>query len=283
MDCTAKVGMLRMCYSDTTDSATLNLTAAAGFTGNTLTVTKDTGELISCGYKGAATINQDTGTVIVHRTDANPVGEVRIVRSSGNPASYYNLSGGTLNADIIRGGFTGTNYGLNDTGGTIITRNIYRLGYYDGAVMNWTQGGSTLSPGGSIGNTDIGQSGYETKWITIASSKVQIELESAASFDTIHGSSNADLTLGILDVVALGIYEPTVNSFFDVIKLDLKTGKSGTGTFDAITDNLPGYFTAAWVDGAGTSDVLRITYVPEPATIALLGLGGLIAVRRRKK
>ena len=148
MDCSATIGMLRMCYAATTNAATLNLTAAAGFTGNTLTISKDTGELMSVGYLGAANVNQDTGTVVVHRTDANPVGEVRIVRNSSNPASYYNLSGGTLQADIIRGGFTGSNYGLNDDGGTIVTRNIYRLGEYDGTVMNWTQGGSTLSPGG---------------------------------------------------------------------------------------------------------------------------------------
>jgi hypothetical protein len=44
-----------------------------------------------------------------------------------------------------------------------------------------------------------------------------------------------------------------------------------TGTFGLDSDNL------------GTNDVLEITVIPEPATIALLGLGSLFMLRRRKK
>jgi hypothetical protein len=281
MDCDASVGLLRMCYAATTDVATLNLTASAGFTGKTLTVTKSSNDLFVVGYKGAATVNQDTGRVNV--TNGSGAGAIRIKYTSTNPASFYNLSGGVMDTENLRGSdVTVTNLGLNDTGGTINLRtSIFRLGTYDGTVMHWTQGGSTLCPGGSIGNSNIGTASYETEWTTSAASKVQLELASDASYDTIHSSGNANLTLGILDIVAS--YTPLQDSFFDIIKLDLKTGKAGTGTFGSITDNLPGYFTAAWVNGAGTSDVLRVTYVPEPATVALLGLGSLIAVRRRKK
>jgi hypothetical protein len=282
MDCDASVGMLHMADSGTpsTNVATLNMTAAAGFTGKTLTVSKASANLFIVGYAGKGIVNQDTGTVKVFAPTGG-LGAINIQYAATTPASFYNLSGGVLDTEVLRGGFTNTNLGLNDTGGTIIDRtNIYRLGSYVGSVMELTQGGSTLSPGGSaIGNTNIGASGYETKWITSASSKLQVDL-ALASYDTFHGSGNADLTLGTLDIMAG--YTPAVNSFFDIIKLDLKAGKTGTGTFGSITDNLPGYFTAAWVNSGTTPDTLRITYIPEPATIALLGLG-LLAMRRNKK
>jgi hypothetical protein len=285
MDCDATVGLLRMCYAATTDVATLNLTTSAGFSGKTLTVTKASNDLFVVGYKGAATVNQDTGTVKVARNDGGLTGALRIKYTSTNPASSYNLSGGVMDTENLRGSdISATNLGLNDTGGTINLRtSIFRLGTYDGTVMHWTQGGSTLCPGGSVGNVSVGTAAYETEWTTSLASKVRLELASDASYDTIHSSGNANLTLGILDIVAS--YTPLQDSFFDVIKLDLKAGKAGTGTFGSITDNLPGSFTAQWLDltADGFKETLRVTYVPEPATIALLGLGSLIAVRRRKK
>jgi len=280
------VNLLRMCVAAPADVATLNMTAA-GYdggtsTGKTLTVTGTSANLFVVGYAGAATVNQDTGTVKVDQSSGT-LGAINIRYAQANPASFYNLSGGVIDTEVLRGGYTQTNLGLNDTGGTIIARDsIYRLGTYT-TVMTWTQGGSTLSPGGSVGTTKVGQSGYETRWTTSASSKLLVELVSGASYDTFLGSGNADLTLGTMNIVAS--YTPSVGSFFDIIKLNLKTGKAGIGSFGSITDDLPGYFTTQWLDLDATPDgkneTLRFTYVPEPATIALLGLG-LIAIRRKK-
>jgi hypothetical protein len=196
----------------------------------------------------------------------------------------YNLSGGTMNTGVIRKNHQSTSVGvgLNDTGGTITIRNnMYRTGSWDGTRVTWTQGASTLEVGGSIGVVNIGVSNYEQRHTTTDGSIIRIELASDASYDYGRASDNANFTDGTLNIVALGSYVPAYNTTFDIWKTDLKAGKSGTGTFDQITDNLAGYFTAAWVNGVGASDTLRITYVPEPATICLLGLG-LLAIRRRR-
>ena len=289
VDCDVAVGMIRMCYSSTSDVATLNLTAAAGFTGHTLTVYKATTEVFSVGYLGAATVNQDTGTVHVY--NGSSTGEIRVTRSATNPTSVYNLSGGIMIFDVLRKGFTGTASppGLNDTGGTLIPVTLYRMGTYDGSVHTWTQGASLLAVGGldTVGVYSDGNASYEQKHVTSGggTSVIELDLVSDSSYDVGHGSGNADFTKGELRIKAQGTYVPAVSSFFDVWKLDLKAGKAGTGTFDAITDNLPGYFTAEWkdLDSDTKTETLRLTYLPEPATLTLLLMGGSAVLMRRRR
>jgi hypothetical protein len=82
-----------------------------------------------------------------------------------------------------------------------------------------------------------------------------------------------------LTIDLLGGYTP-IDSFFDVWTFFNKD-KAGSGAFAS----LPSGWTATWVDTNGdinlSTDTLRL-YIPEPATIALLGLG-LLAIRRNKK
>jgi len=77
---------------------------------------------------------------------------------------------------------------------------------------------------------------------------------------------------------------PSVNDYWDVwtiLALDVAL-YDGSGVFDTINSNI-GTIVASWVDVGTGNDTLRLTYIPEPATMLLLGLGSLIAVRRRKK
>jgi hypothetical protein len=69
---------------------------------------------------------------------------------------------------------------------------------------------------------------------------------------------------------------------------DIAGNPTGPGTYiDEIEWTLVGGATGSWVSLVGTTDFLIFVmgptlYVPEPVTIALLGLGGLLALRRRR-
>jgi hypothetical protein len=259
-----------------------------------LTVIGTAQEVLAVGKVGKGVVNQSAGVVRASSTGTNG-GEIRVTTSASG--SRYNLSGGSLDTGCIRkNAQADAGNGLYDTGGTIVVRTIlFRIGPNPATnppplsttVIAWTQGASLLAPGsiGQIGVFNIGSGSYEQAQITTDSSVIEIDLASDASYDVMRGSGNAYTADGELRIKAT--YTPAINTTFDVWKLDLKTVKTGTGIFDSITDNLPGYFTGAWLDldavPDGKTETLRLTYLPEPATLSVLalGLGGLLIRRKR--
>jgi hypothetical protein len=290
LDASQTIGQLLMGYAST-DVTTLNITS-----GQNLTVAKSSAELfclVKAGTSAGAstTVNQSAGTVRVATSTANVnggTGETRLVTASTTlGTAIYNLSGtAVLDTEVLsKGNKTNTAAQFNATGGTLVLRTMmYRFGLIsEGAGFN--QGGAKLELGaiGTVAAIGFGNTTNSMDYTVGSTGTINFDIASISSFDKItQYGSIASIDSAALQIDLLGGYTPTVGSTFDVWTVMSTTGVangagSGTGT-------LPAGWSSAWVDTNAdlTLDTLRLTYTPEPATIALLGLG-LLAIRRNKK
>lgn len=201
--------------------------------------------LSSATIGGNATINQSGGTT----QWASPM--------SLAAGAEYNLSGGTLQVDTISNAGDWT---LAMTGGTL------KVATYTGDLALT---GGTLAPGNSPGTTTVSGAYSQDD-----SSTLEIELGGTAqgtTYDYVDVTGSASLD-GFLEVILWDGFTPSENATFDVL------------TASSITDNgltLTG--ASGFTYSIEGGDTLRLTYVPEPTTLGLLVIGGLVCLHRRKR
>ena len=166
------------------------------------------------GHDGKGTVNQNGGVVTV-----DGVG-IYMAYSSGS-RTYYNLNSGTLDmlGNKIRVA-SGTDYGFNFNGGRLL--NAGTIDYKN----TFKQDGGILSPGGSIGQTEI-VSGYD-----LNAGTVEIELGGTGNTHdvvTSGGDINIALTGTTLDLPWIGAMGAGTYTVME------STGGVLTGMFEHVT------------------------------------------------
>ena len=235
---------------------------------------------ISNGYSRGAILNLYQGGNIevsgAFRADSlNFEGELKL-----------NIAGGQIKANyvsIVHNGF------LNWTSGTIwltgdsTTNNWF--GIDDTAPLNVPLQGRLQGSGyllvvatvtGELapGNVDAAGKFRFDHGLTLSStSTVEMDLFSTSSFDTIDVDNQLTYAGGL--VIDLGDgYTPLSGATFDLFNFG-----SRTGTFSSIT-LMDDRYTASLAYATG---ILTLNAVPEPGTVALLGLAGVFLIYRRRR
>jgi hypothetical protein len=256
-------------------------------------VTTASGELVSVAFADLQTnaLNVSAGRLNVYR--GTGVGELRLnhvytATTNGNVV----LSGtGVIDVEYLNKGDRAAGGNFSATGGTLIARNIInKFGLVSDGYTGFRLGGATLemasftTRSNEIGSVKLGD-GQNMDFLMDSTSKVKFDLGLSQNKGGVAGTnwdlltSRGNYTIDG-ELLANFLVAPTIGDYWDV--WTILTGYTNTYSGSGLFDTLPSYILAQWIDtGAGT-DTLRLTYLPEPASIALFGLG-LLAIRRNKK
>lgn len=279
LDTSQSVGIVLLNSGAAAGNTTLNIT-----NGSNLTILKASTQLFGLTQVagGTGTVNHSAGTVTVGAGAGT--GETRLNNIAGATGTYNLYGSGVLDTEVLSKGNSSRNGVWNATGGsgTLVVRNmIYRFGLQS-ATYGFNQGDCILEIGAisTVKAITVGNSTNSDDYKVDAGGTIVFDIASTSSFDTILQYGNVANLEGAALVIrgytgAPGSFD--VWTFFD---------KTKAGTLGIGLGSITAGWTATWVDTStvpdGTTDTLRLTYIPEPATIALFGLG-LLAIRRNKK
>jgi hypothetical protein len=283
-DTAGVVHMGRTNTSQTISNASLTISSG------TLTVTSGGTELVSVAYDDVVTnnLNIEGGNLVVYRGNAG--GEIRMAHDNGNGylstcVGNITMSSGSIDFEVLNHGDRDATGVFTATGGTLIARDeIDKFGTVSGGQTGFSLGGATLEiadwsdRSNEIGHLEIGNS-QDTDFFMDSTSTLVLDL----------GNSSWDNIVSWADYVIDGSLivhfsdAPSLHQTWDVWTINAgdEATYSGSGMFDTITPDY-GTIIARWIDTGNGTDTLQLEYVPEPATIALLGLG-FLAIRRNKK
>ena len=155
--------------------------------------------------------------------------------------------------------------------------------------------GGSLNPGNNSGGSDVlpGQLKLATNGgngtVSLNAGTVNLDLNSATSFDSLAviastvsiTSANLVLSLAYAPQVGDG-FLIMINDGADLITGQFSNGTSITGTFSAQTYYFDILYNTSLFGGTG-NDIALVGVVPEPGTILLLSMAGLMAVTLRRR
>ncbi|MGA2265441.1 MAG: PEP-CTERM sorting domain-containing protein [Phycisphaerae bacterium] len=276
-------------------------------------------EIMGVGNGGTGVLNLSAGTLEVgNASTTSPynwgtTGGQFVLYGPVSNAAYHgtvNLSGtGILMVEALRLKAKETAPGnggvFNATGGSLYigaasNSGIFGFGLYDATqgTGGFNLGSALLNPGGdTIVGTMLDGNAFQKQDMFAKNSTFQFDITSDFAFDTIQAwgkvfldDPNGTDGNATVSVNLLGGYTPAKNTTFTVITTGFSATPGICGSVarlvDARGNDISNAWTATVVDtnADGVGDELQLKYIPEPATLCLLAMGGsALLIRRRNR
>ncbi|MGC4031939.1 MAG: PEP-CTERM sorting domain-containing protein [Tepidisphaeraceae bacterium] len=223
---------------------------------------------VRLGYAGDGVINVSNGGSIVATSTVAGANNILFNTSSTGNGTLNLMSGGTIDlggtSNFTRGTGTGSAT-FNFTGGTL--KNVASF------AIPVTQQGGTFTAGSST--SAIGTTALTAGYTLGSAGTLQVDLAGSGGvagtdFDYYNVTGTASIN-GYVALLTASGFTPTIGQTFNILT--------------ASTIDITGATAGGWglsVISGGNGQILQATYVPEPASLAIVGLGAVAALARRR-